>query len=193
MQIMLKNIPMAFPALAEPQAFGDGEPAYGAKFPIKPNGEHQKQLVAAMKEVAAEKWGKDADTILEMLIEDGKVCFVEKVYKSKKTGEPYAGFEGMHYLSARNASTQPTVFDEYGTQLEKKGDIERKAFSGAVVNASLDMWAQDNKWGRRINCTLRGVMTTGEGTNLGGGSAPASASDFGELAKPKADADDLLG
>lgn len=192
MQIMLKNIPMAFPALAEPQALGDGEPAYGAKFPVKPNGEHQKQLEEAIREVAVEKWGEKADSILEMLAEDGKMCFVKKVYKSKKTGEPYAGFEGMHYLSTRNASTQPTVFNEYGEQLEKKADIERKAFSGAVVNASVDVWAQDNQWGRRVNCTLRGVMTTGEGTNLGGGAAPASASEFGELAKPKADAEDLL-
>lgn len=191
-QIMLKNIRMAFPALATPQALGDGEPAYGAKFVVQPKSEHLKQLDAAIREVAAEKWGEKADNIVDMLTEDGKVCFVKKVYKSRKTGEAYAGFEGAYYLSARNASTQPTVFNEYGEQLEKKADIERKGYSGAIVNASVDVWAQDNQWGRRINCTLRGVMTTGEGDNLGGGAAPASASDFGELAKPKADADDLL-
>jgi hypothetical protein len=33
-RIMLKNVVLAFPALAEPQSFGEGEPAYGAKFPI---------------------------------------------------------------------------------------------------------------------------------------------------------------
>jgi len=192
MQIMLKNVRMAFPALATAQAFGDGEPAYGAKFVIAKNGEHQKQITAAIKEAATEKWAEKADSIIKMLEEDGKVCFVKKVYKSKKTGEAYSGFEDAHYLSARNASTQPTVYNEYGEQLEGKSAIEKAAYSGALVNASLDIWTQDNKWGRRINCTLRGVMTTGEGENLGGGSSAASASDFGELAKPKADAEDLL-
>lgn len=191
-RIMLKNVMLSFPALAEPQSFGEGEPAYGAKFPIKPNSEHQKQLEEAILAEAKEQWKDKADSVVNMLIEDGKVAFVKKVYRSKKTGEPYAGFEGAHYLSSRNAKTQPTVFNEYGEQLTSKGDIERKAYSGAIVNASLEIWAQDNKWGRRINCTLRGVMLTGEGENIGGASAPASADDFAGMAKAKADAEDVL-
>lgn len=189
---MLKGITLAFPALAEPQAFGEGEPAYGAKFPITINGEHQKAIEAAMLAEAKEAWKDKADSVLSMLTDDGKVAFVKKVYKSKKTGEPYQGFEGAHYLSARNAKTQPTVFNEYGDELKTKGDIERHAFSGAVVNASVEIWAQDNKWGRRINCSLRGVMLTGEGENVGGGSPPASADEFADLAKAKAEAADLL-
>jgi hypothetical protein len=54
------------------------------------------------------------------------------------------------------------------------------------------VWAQDNKWGRRINCSLRGVMLTGEGENLGGGSSAASADEFASLAKIAPDADDFL-
>lgn len=191
-RIMLKNITMAFPALAEPQAFGEGEPAYGAKFPVKINGEHQKLLEEAMLAEAKEQWKDKAESVLAMLVEDGKVAFVKKVYRSKKTGEPYQGFEGTHYLSARNAKTQPTVFNQYGEELTSKGDIERQAFSGARVNASVEVWAQDNKWGRRINCSLRGIMLTGEGENFGGGSAPASADEFAAMAKAKADAEDLL-
>jgi hypothetical protein len=189
---MLKGITLAFPALAEPQAFGEGEPAYGAKFPIKPNSEQQKAIEAAILAEAKEAWKDKADSVLAMLADDGKLAFVKKVYKSKKTGEPYQGFEGAHYLSARNAKTQPTIFNEYGDELKTKGEIEAKAFSGAVVNASVEIWAQDNKWGRRINCSLRGVMLTGEGENFGGGSSPASADEFASLAKAKADAEDIL-
>jgi hypothetical protein len=184
---MLKNVVLAFPALAEPQALGEGEPAYGAKFPITPNSEQQKAIEEAILAEAKEAWKDKAASILELLAEDGK-----KVYKSKKTGEPYTGFEGKHYLSTRNAKTQPTVFNQYGEELSAKGDIERQAFSGALVNASIEIWAQDNKWGRRVNCSLRGVMLTGEGDNLGGGSSAASADEFAGLAKAKADAEDLL-
>lgn len=191
-KIMLKGITMAFPALAEPQSFGEGEPAYGAKFPIVPNSGHQKLIEQAIMAEAKEAWKDKADSVLAMLIEDGKVAFTKKVYRSKKTGEAYQGFEGTHYLSTRNAKTQPTVFNQYGEPLSSKGDIERQAFSGAVVNASVEVWAQDNKWGRRINCTLRGVMLTGEGQNFGGSAAPASADEFAELAKAKAEADDVL-
>jgi len=191
-RIMLKNVVLAFPALAEPQSFGEGEPAYGAKFPIKPNSEQQKALEAAILAEATEAWKDKADSVLKMLEEDGKVAFTKKVYRSKKTGEAYQGFDGAHYLSTRNAKTQPTVFNQYGEELSGKSDIEAKAFSGALVNASVEIWAQDNKWGRRINCSLRGVMLTGEGENFGGGSAPASADEFAGLAKAKADAADIL-
>lgn len=191
-RIMLKGVVMSFPALADPQSFGEGEPAYGAKFPIKINSAHQKLLEEAMLAEAKEAWKDKAQSVLDMLIEDGKVAFVKKVYRSKKTGEAYQGFEGSHYLSARNAKTQPTVFNQYGEEIAAKGDIERQAFSGAVVNASVEIWAQDNKWGRRINCSLRGIMLTGEGENFGGGSSPASADEFGGLAKAKAEAEDIL-
>ena len=191
-RIMLKNVVLAFPALAEPQSFGEGEPAYGAKFPIKPNSEQQKAIEAAILAEAKEQWKDKADSVLAMLNEDGKVAFTKKVYRSKKTGEPYQGFDGQHYLSTRNSKTQPSVYNEYGDQITAKGDIEAKAFSGAVVNASVEVWAQDNKWGRRINCSLRGVMLTGEGENFGGGSSPASADEFASLAKAKAEAEDIL-
>jgi len=192
-QLMLKNVVLSFPNLAEPQAFGKGDPAYGAKFPIVPNSEQQKLIEDAMLEVAKEEWGDKGPSILAGLVEDGEVSFTKKVYKNKTTGEPYQGFEGKHYLATRNAKTQPTVFDQYGEKISGKGDIERQAFSGAVVNASVEIWAQDSKdWGRRINCSLRGIMLTGEGENVGGGSAPASADEFAGLAKAKADADDIL-
>jgi hypothetical protein len=191
-RIMLKNVVLAFPALAEPQSFGEGEPAYGAKFPIKPNSEQHKAIEAAILAEATEAWKDKAASVLKMLEEDGKVAFTKKVYRSKKTGEAYQGFDGTHYLSTRNAKTQPSVYNAYGDEVDGKANIERDAFSGAVVNASIEIWAQDNKWGRRINCSLRGVMLTGEGENVGGGSTPASADEFATLAKAKADADDLL-
>lgn len=191
-RIMLKNVVLAFPALAEPQSFGEGEPAYGAKFPIRVNSEQQKAIEAAMLAEATEAWKDKADSVLSMLAEDGKLCFTKKVYRSKKTGEPYQGFDGAHYLSTRNAKTQPSVYNAYGEEVTAKSEIEAKAFSGAVVNASIEVWAQDNKWGRRINCSLRGVMLTGEGENFGGGSSPAAADEFAAFAKAKADADDIL-
>jgi hypothetical protein len=191
-QVLLKNVTLAFPSLAEPQSFGEGDPAYGAKFPIEPNSENAKLIEDAIKAEAKEAWKDKADSVLAMLVEDGKVAYSRREYRSKKTGEPYAGFEKTFYLGTRNASVQPSVYDQYGEPVVGKAEITRKAFSGAVVNASVEVWAQDNKWGRRINCSLRGIMLTGEGQSFGGGSSPAAADEFAAFAKAKADADDVL-
>jgi hypothetical protein len=191
-QVLLKNVTLAFPALGEPQAYGEGEPAYGAKFPIEPNSENAKLIEDAIKAEAKETWKDKADSVLAMLVEDGKVAYSRREYRSKKTGEPYAGFEKTFYLGTRNTTVQPSVYDQYGDEVVGKAEITRKAFSGAVVNASIEVWAQDNKWGRRINCSLRGIMLTGEGQSFGGGSGAASADDFASLVKAKADVDDVL-
>ena len=166
--------------------------AYGAKFPIEPNSENAKLIEDAIKAEAKEAWKDKADSVLAMLVEDGKVAYSRREYRSKKTGEPYAGFEKTFYLGSRNATVQPSVYDQYGEPVTGKAEITRKAFSGAVVNASIEVWAQDNKWGRRINCSLRGIMLTGEGQSFGGGSGAASADEFASLAKAKADVDDVL-
>lgn len=192
-QIMLKNVMLGFPALAEPQSLGDGEPAYGAKFPIDPSSENQKLIEDAIRAEAEAQWKDKAASVLAMLQEDKKLCFTKGTYRSKKTGEAYEGFENKFYLSARNAKTQPTVFNDYGEQLLNKGDIERQAFSGAIAKGvSVEIWAQDNKWGRRVNCSLRGVMLSGEGENISGGSPPASAEEFAGLAASKPEAESYL-
>lgn len=187
MEVMLKKIAIGFPALDAPQSFGEGEPAYGAKFVVQPGSEHQKALNEAMLQVAKDQWKDKAESVLSMLKEDGKLCFVEKVYRSKKTGEPYNGFAGAHYLSARNAMVRPTVFDRVATELTNPSDIKRLVYSGAIVNAKVDIWAQDNKWGRRINCSLAGVMFAEDGENFGGGGSVASAVDFSAFAVDAAD------
>ncbi len=188
MEIKLKNIPIAFPALAEPQAFGDGEPAYGARFPVVPGSDHEKLIEEAMLAAAKERWKEDGEKILKMLVESGKVCFTRKTYLNKK-GEPYEGFKDRFYLQTRSAKAQPTVLDRFGKTVSNKRDIEQLIHSGAETHVSVDIWAQDNQWGRRVNATLRGVMWAGEGERFGGAPPPASEDEFADLAE---DAGDLV-
>ncbi len=193
-ELKLKSVPIAFPALAEMQSIGDGEPAYGAKFVIEPGSENGKLLDAAMLQAAKEKWEKDGEKIYNMLVDDGKVCYVKKPYMNKKKGEPYEGFEGMHSLSTRNSKVQPTVLDRFGKPVGDKKDIERLIYSGCVTHISIEVWAQDNSFGRRINAGLRGVMFASDGKRFGGGATSASADEFAEEAKlaEEAGIDDLV-
>lgn len=200
--LMLKNVQIAFPALAEPQAIGEGEPAYGGRFVIDPKNTAQvAEIEAAIAAVAKAKWKDDAEAVLAMLKEDKKVAFERRPYVSKKTGKPYAGFEDKFNLGTRTPANKPrpSVFDEFGKPLVAEGkllatksEVEQTVYSGAATNAKVEFWAQDNSFGRRINCSLLGVMYAGHGESFGGGSAPASADDFSGLAKSVGDADGVL-
>jgi len=192
MIVMLKNKVHAFPALAEAAAIGDGEPAYGTRLVIDPKDPDVALIEKALKDVAIAKWKEDGEAVLAMLIDEGKVAFERKPYRSKKTGKAYEGFEGKFNLGTRNPKTQPTVFDQYGKPVTGKSAIEQLVYSGCRINAKVEFWAQDNSYGRRVNCSLLGVMFAGDGERFGGGAAPASADDFASLATAKADADDVL-
>ena len=96
MPIRIQNVRIAFPSLAVPQSLGDGEPAYQAKFIIEPNSPQAKQIAEAIQAAAEEQWKDKAKQILKVINEDKKSCYVTSEYRSKKTGEVYAGFEGEH-------------------------------------------------------------------------------------------------
>lgn len=200
--IMLKDVRVAFPALAEPQAIGDGEPAYGARVIVDPNSGHVAAIEQAMLDAAKLKWKDEAPGILEMLKEEKKVCFERSPYRNKKTGKVYGGFEGMFNLGVRNAKNRPSVFDAFNNQIgdpardltpDEKRKIESLIYSGCHVHAKVEFWAQDNTYGRRVNCSLLGVMFARDGESFGGGARPAGADDFAGLAKePMSDDSDSL-
>ncbi len=182
MEIMLKDVRIAFPAIAEKQAIGDGEPAYGAKFIIVPGSPIVKVLDDGMLAVAVamEKWKPNNVQIFNKLKDDKKVSFIHAPY-CNKNGVPYLGFENMFSLGSRNASTQPTVFDKHGEQVTGKDEIKSLIYSGCYVNAKIQLWAQDNTYGRRVNASLLGVMFCRDGDAFGG-ATPARKEDFASMA-----------
>lgn len=188
MELILTNtaadpLRLAFPALYEPRAMaGDpnSKPAYGGKLIVAPNGANHQKLIAAMRQVAKEqpKYGANWESILDELIKKERVCYVQGPYNDKD-GKPRDGFEGMHYLSCRSEKLKPTVKDRFNNNvLEGQPGAP---YAGCLVHAAVDVWAQDNNFGRRINCTLQGVMFADDGPAFGGG-RPANESTFAGLA-----------
>jgi len=180
MIVKLKNVPICFPAVFSPQAYGDGNPAYGAKFPIEPGSNNAKLLDEAVTAEAKEKWKDKADAVLGMLREDKRVAYVHAPYRNKGTGEVYDGFVDMFALSCRSEKTRPSVFNKDGvTQVSEADGL---IHSGAIVNAFVEVYAFDSpKWGKRINCTLTGIQYVDQGVAFGG-SAPVAAGAFEAVA-----------
>lgn len=182
MKVLLKEVRIAFATLFEPKRVGDAEEKrYSAAFVIEPGSENAKALEAAVQAVAAEKWAKKGAVTVAELRKSKKVCYQHEPLKADD-GEVYDGFEGMHAANAGQGETKgkPTVVGRNREPLTAK---DGRPYSGSYVNALIDIWAQDNSFGKRVNAQLKGVQFVKDGDAFGGG-APARPEDFEELGVP---------
>lgn len=188
MKVVLNCVRLSFPHLFTPQAGTDGgEPKYNATFIIEPGSANAKALAKAVEQVAKEKWADKAAGVLAQLRKTDKVCYREEE-KTNQSGDVYAGFEGAHWISASD-KVRPTVIDRDKSPLTA---ADGKPYGGCYVNAILDVWAQDNAYGKRVNASLKGVQFVKNGDAFSGG-APASADEFDVVDAPEdEEADDLV-
>jgi hypothetical protein len=187
MKVVLTNVRLSFPHLFTPQAGTDGgEPKYNAAFIVEPGSANAKALAKAVEQVAKEKWAEKAAATLATLRKGDKVCYREEP-KTNQSGDVYAGFEGMHWVSASD-KTRPTVIDRDKSPLTV---ADGRPYGGCYVNVILDVWPQDNAYGKRVAASLKGVQFVKNGDAFSGG-APASVDEFDVVDTPEEDtADDL--
>lgn len=183
MKVMLQNVRLAFPALFKPQTVnGEGEPAYSCTLILEPDHPQLVAIQKAQEAVGAEKWGAKWPTVKKEIAAKDRFALHDGDTKSQ-----YAGFEGNFFVSARaKQSARPTVIDRNKAPLT---EADGRPYAGCYVNASVELWAQDNAYGKRINAQIRGIQFVRDGDSFGGGS-PASSDEFEEVAEG-ADASDL--
>lgn len=194
MQVSIGNkgskpgVRLAFPVVHVAKQFqGTGEPAYSASFILDPveNKEDIQALDDAILAVATEKWGAKAKAIVDGLRKKDLVCFVHGP-KTDKMGQPYAGFEGCYHLNARNGGKpgepplKPTLVDS-DPKVTLTPD-SGKPYGGCYVIAYLDIWVQENGYGTRINCSMRGLQFRKHGAAFAGGTA-AAANEFEDVSE----------
>ena len=184
MKIMLNDVRVAFTdALFEAKTVnGEGRPAYSVTALLDPV-RHKKviaEIEAGIDTVAKEKWGAKADAILKQLRASDKTALHDGDTKSA-----YDGFEGNLFISARS-QTRPLVIDRDKSPLVA---ADGKPYAGCYCNVQIELWPQDNGFGKRVNAQLKGVQFVRDGDAFAGG-APASADDFGDISDGAA-ADDL--
>ena len=182
MKLKLSNLRLAFPALFEAKTVnGEGKPAFSAALLIDPTDPQVKAINAAIDSVAKEKWGAKAEAMLKSLRATDKVALHDGNLKTQ-----YDGFADNLYISARNA-VRPTVVGQDKTPLIA---ADGKPYAGCYVHAVIELWAQDNNYGKRVNATLMGVQFSRDGDSFVGGGA-ASDDDFDDISAG-ADAESLV-
>jgi len=175
--VQLDNVRMAFPKIfkAEPVGKDTDKLYYSAAFPVEPGSKNHDKLEAAIEAAAKAKWPDKWEAILKTLRKKGDLSYHHEPLTNDE-GEVYDGFQGMYYVNASRAESKgrPMVVDRDATPLTES---DGRPYAGCYVNARVEVWAQDNANGKRINVSLRGVQFYKEGDAFGGGE-PLSEDEF---------------
>jgi hypothetical protein len=175
---------LAFPDLFEARQFdGKGPFTYGAAFLMEPTSPEKAALDAAIQEAATAKWGVKAPEILKGIVgQSQKCCFVSGDTKSN-----YDGYAGMWALSAKRQqdSGHPKVVDQ---KLNDLSPSDGKPYGGCYVTAKVEIWAQDNNFGKGIRATLIAVQFVKDGDAF----SATGPADTAGLEEAPSDANDLM-
>lgn len=176
MKVKLENVRLSFPDLFEATQYqGKGPFNYGASFILSPKHPAAALIEAAIRQVATEKWKDRAPQIVSASrANPQKFCFLSGDLKE------YDGYKGNMVLSAKREKSKgpPLVFDHRATPAQP--GQPGCPYAGCYVNATVDLWAQDNEWGKAIRATLLGVQFRADGDAFAAGAAP-DPSDFDDL------------
>lgn len=172
---------ISFPNIFTAKANEQGKEQFSAAFLFPADHKGIAKLDACIEEVGKAKWGAKWPGVKKELTAGGKLLVHNGDSKAS-----LAGYEGNLFFNAYN-TVRPTVVDRDRTPLTAQ---DGKPYSGSYVNVIIDIWAQDNSYGKRINAQLQGVQFVRDGEAFSGGGTSADASDFEEIADG-ADADDL--
>lgn len=172
--IKLTNVRLSYPQLFEAKAGPDGgKPKFSASFLM------DKVTNAAV--IAA--INKAIDFVVR---EDAKgkrpvpkmICLHDG---SEKEGTDGYG-AGVMFVSARSDQRPGVV----GPKLERLEATDGKPYAGCYVNATIRLWYQDNKFGKRVNAALRNVQFLRDGDPFGA-SVAAPEEEFSEEAEASVD------
>jgi hypothetical protein len=156
--IVLQNVRLSYPALFKPRSSDDNpqaDPKYSAAL-ILDDAKDAAQIKAIQSRIDAivkEKFKGNAKVLKGTCLRDG----------AEKDGQDGYG-TGTHFVSA-SSTRRPTVIDAKKQPLTAD---DNKPYAGCYVHASIRLWPQDNKYGKRVNAELRAVVFSKDGEPLGG-------------------------
>jgi len=161
-KIMLPNVRLSFPSLFHKAVFDGKETKFEATFLIDKNEQADK-----IKEIKAAIDAAIKEGLKGAKLPPDKLCMKDG------DGIEYAGYAGCMSLKA-SSQKRPIVLNRDKTPLTEE---DNKLYAGCYVNAIIELWAQNNQFGKRINANLLGVQFFKDGEPFADG-VTASASDF---------------
>lgn len=164
-KFVLKNVRLSFPSLWRKAKFNGLETKFEATFLLDKT-EH------------ADTIKKIQSRIAELVKTDlkGTKLGPDKLCLRDGADTGYDGYENAFSFKA-SGTKRPMVLDRDKSQLAEE---DGRPYSGCYVNGVVELWVQQNEYGKRINATLLGVQFSKDGESFAGGSS-GSADDFDDL------------
>lgn len=161
-KIKLSNVRLSFPSLFRKAVFSGEETKFEATFLIDKSSQADKiaEIDAAIKALVK-------DALKGAKLPADKICL--------RDGDDvdYAGYANHMSIKA-STSKRPMVLDRDRSPL---AEDDNRLYAGCHVNAIIELWAQNNQWGKRINANLLGVQFFKDGEPFSDG-VTATADDF---------------
>lgn len=179
-RIMLKNVRLSFPSLHRTETYeGADTGKYTSTLIIDKDEEMVRQFVSHAKAKLLEKYESEdkVPKIFKSMLKDP--LGAERFCLRDGDDTDYDGYAGMLTLKATNR-VQPRLLSANKTEVDPE-HIEGVFYSGCYVNASVDLWIQDNGFGKRINANLMGVQFHADGEPFGAGGIPSDLDDDFEV------------
>ncbi len=162
-KIKIRNARLSFPSVFKKASFDGNEGKFEATLLFPKSDTKTYDLI--MKEIEAMKKTNKAKVGADKLcIKDGDEI-------------EYDGYEGCWAFKASN-SKRPTVLNRDKTPLVEDDDV---IYAGCYVNGVVELWFQNNQYGKRINANLLGLQFVKDGDPFGDGAKVADDNDFDEL------------
>tara|TARA_R110001599_G_scaffold218128_2_gene416405 strand:+ start:99 stop:614 length:516 start_codon:yes stop_codon:yes gene_type:complete len=156
-KIKLNNVRLSFPSIFNKSEFNGQVGKFEATFLM--NKESQAKMIA------------DVESQIALIQKDNKA----KVSPDKiclKDGEfvDYDGYAGCMSIKA-GSNRRPTVLGRDKAPVVEEDNI---VYAGCYVNAVIELWFQDNSYGKRVNCNLLGIQFAKDGDTFGAGDTDVS-------------------
>lgn len=161
-KIKLNNVRISFPSLFRKATFSGEETKFEGTFLLD-------------KQEQADQIEK-IESAIEALIKDklkGTKLKSDKICLKDGDDIDYAGYAGNMSIKASSAK-RPLVLGRDRSPLSEE---DGRIYAGCYVNAIIELWAQNNTYGKRINANLLGVQFIKDGEPFADG-VSASVNDF---------------
>lgn len=156
--IKLEKVRLSFPSLFRERKFAptDAKGSYSATFILdkKSNAQGIADVKRAIETLVREVFKGKHPGAQKVALRDG----------SEKADTAGYG-DGVMFVNART-DKRPQVVARDLSPLTEEDD---KCLAGDYVNATIELWAQDNQYGKRINAKLRAVQFVKTGERFGEG------------------------
>lgn len=149
-KIKLTNVQLSFPSLFQRAEFNGDLGKFEATLLMDKDSSNAKKIQAAVDSMLAEN---------KVKLSADKICF--------KDGNLVAYDGYANKMSFKGTSNKRiTVINRDKSPIVEDDDI---IYAGCFVNAVIDLWYQDSKFGKRINGNILGIQFSKDGEPFGAG------------------------